>query len=279
MYDEDYGSSLDVYDDYMAIGSEWSDSLGLNTGIVYLYKYEVSRWALIGILKPSIIQNSLHLGSSIAMGENHIVVGVPGIDSKVYIYKKPSAGWTTMTETAVLDAPELKGADQQVTLSEDENKIIVGAPGNAGKGRILLFTKGENDNWTSRTQADQIILPPDDESVTFPANMVLNDSSLAVTEDYNNALLNNRIWLYNFNALPGEFDLEATLTTSMPGSNLGLGMTFTTDGLFASIYAHENRTARTRMLWYKNPSDGIWKNGVENCSINFDAPYALTGTS
>ncbi|HZB15488.1 MAG TPA: gliding motility-associated C-terminal domain-containing protein [Chryseolinea sp.] len=277
MYDEDYGSALDVHGDYMAIGSEWSDSLALNTGIVYLYKYEVSQWELIGILKPSVIQNLLHLGSSIAMGENYIVVGVPGMDSKVYVYKKPAGGWMTMTETAVLDAPELKGADQQVVLSEDENKIIVGAPGNAGKGSILLFTKGENDSWTSRTQADQIIVPPDDESVTFPANMVLNDSLLAVTEDYNNALLNNRIWLYNFNQLSGEFDLEATLTTSMPGSNLGLGMTFTTDGLFASIYAHEDQKARTRMLWYKNPDDGVWKNGVENCSINFDAPYELRG--
>jgi hypothetical protein len=104
------------------------------------------------------------LGTGVAIGGDTIVVGAPyetvndnSEQGAVYVYLKPTSGWSNLTQVAKLtasDNSQLFG--YAVAISGDT--IVVGAPSNNAGGTVYVFTK-PTSGWHDMTQSAEFPSP------------------------------------------------------------------------------------------------------------------------
>jgi hypothetical protein len=106
-------------------------------------------------------------GSTIAISGDGNTVAV-GIGSNgenhqkgaVYVYTKPSSGWTNMTQVAKLTSSELDDQDyfgRTVAISGDGNTIVAGnSAGDYRRGVAYVFVKPAG-GWTNMTETAQLL--------------------------------------------------------------------------------------------------------------------------
>src|SRR6187551_3109533 len=92
-YNQDFGRSISMYDDYLAVGIPNSDSLGRITGLVQIYKKAAGIWKKVAVITPSDPIDALQFGVSLKLSPDYLLVGAAGGRGKVYLYKKGATGW------------------------------------------------------------------------------------------------------------------------------------------------------------------------------------------
>jgi FG-GAP repeat len=96
-------------------------------------------------------EQDLHLGWSVAINNDTVVVGARGFHDiigtnrgTVYVYTKSDTGWADMTQSARLWATDGEAGDSfgiSVAINSADNIIVVGASGHDAKGKVYLFIK------------------------------------------------------------------------------------------------------------------------------------------
>lgn len=269
-YTENYGESIALYGDVMAVGANQSDSLGYRTGIVYLYRFINGEWENFAYLYPSGLEDYSYFGISLAMGPNYIVVGGIGLGSRLYVFKKPASGWTTMSETAVLSDVSATSMGYTLTMSEDENIIATSEDYNGAGGKVFTFVKDAVSEWSSRSTSTQILeCPLGNESIRFGNAIAIHNEWMAVGQQYNNnASQLQRIWMYEFDPVTMQYTFRSTLSSTLPGSYLGNAMVLNDEGLLASqFYYDDSFYGKSVIAWFQKPTDGVWKDAEQTCVI------------
>lgn len=108
---DEYGSSIDTFEDYMLVGAIWNDSIEAGAGTAYLYKLDAAnKWQRVARFSPSIVQESMQFGQHVAIHGTTIAISGIWWDvqgnpySKVFLFEKdPSDEWESGTETYQLD--------------------------------------------------------------------------------------------------------------------------------------------------------------------------------
>lgn len=159
------GQSVAVSADWLAVGAP---NAFINEGGVLLAKkdnssgtYEFGLNFSVTLSQPSVpgvtkgSQNSF--GRAVAMGRNTLVVGATNATYNgvtcgvVFIYKLSNASWN-LVRTLVSPYPAEDGDfGGAVAISDDETKIIVGAPAsvfNTGSAHIYRLTNASTNTWT-----------------------------------------------------------------------------------------------------------------------------------
>jgi len=149
-----FGSSVDINGDFVTVGAR-------GDGTTFVYEKPVSGWldmtetakltASDGVLSDD-------FGSSVAIGNGYVAVGAPNNlnNGSVYVYKKPTSGWSNMTETGKLIASD-GSTDDYFGSSIDifNDYIVIGAHGDDDKGvesgSVYLFEKPES-GWINGTE-------------------------------------------------------------------------------------------------------------------------------
>jgi hypothetical protein len=108
-------------------------------------------------LSPS---DGVTFGNSVAISGDTIVVGAHVAtvgQGKVYVYVKPAAGWTNMTETAQLTASDGAAGDSLgYSVAIDGSTVVAGAwLENNNDGAVYLFNE-PNGGWISMTQTAKL---------------------------------------------------------------------------------------------------------------------------
>ena len=106
--------------------------------------------------------------TSLAMTGDTIVVGAPShnVVGAAYVFVKPQAGWTDMTQTAELGlASESSAIKFAQAVSTSGPSVVVGAPAatvgnNLGQGKAFIYDKPPA-GWTDTTAPDLTITAPD----------------------------------------------------------------------------------------------------------------------
>jgi len=101
-----FGSSVDISENTVAVGSTGANNGTYNTGAVYVFeKTSSEQWTEIvqkAKYTPSDgISNSYYSNGGIALSEDFVIAGMPiadNIEGAVYFNKKTEAGWTDGTE-------------------------------------------------------------------------------------------------------------------------------------------------------------------------------------
>ncbi len=146
-----FGRSVSINNDgtIIAVGSQYNDDNGNNSGNLRIYEFIGSDWVQKGnTLTGTSADDQFGTSVSISSNGNRVVVGAPysdinGIDSgSVKVFNYNNNLWTLMQQFSGNNSDDLFGAS--VSISGDGNKLIAGAwtNNNINNGYVKVF---END--------------------------------------------------------------------------------------------------------------------------------------
>ena len=173
--DDNFGKSVAVDGDTVAVGAFYDDDNGDGSGSAYVFVEPSGSWSawnelpddddhveedknrLSAKLLASDGVEGDNFGISVAMDRDTVVVGshgVNGLRGKAYVFTKPNAGWIDATETAGLTASDGVDVDQfGLSVAIDVDTVVVGTIGDDDKGSdsgsAYVFTKPVDgwDDW------------------------------------------------------------------------------------------------------------------------------------
>lgn len=126
-YSLNFGASISMHKNFLAVGVPNSDTLSRESGIVYIYEKLGGNWVKIASMVASDPVPDLQLGISVKLTENYLFASASAGGGRVYVYRKPVSGWATSTQISVLaveGTSSFGGAyHHPVDLSADENTL------------------------------------------------------------------------------------------------------------------------------------------------------------
>lgn len=147
---QNYGFSVAIHGNYLAVGAFSDDSLAHNGGILYLYEREETIIRRIAVIHPHDLQKNSRFGYSVDLSENTLVVSSRGfnypneqdrIEPKIYIYEKPASGWAGQLNTSIISAPAYsRNFGETIKISNDEQNIYASNP-MGEQGSVYSFRK------------------------------------------------------------------------------------------------------------------------------------------
>ena len=185
---DEFGNSVSLDGDWMAVGAHKTDSTGANdSGAVYIFKKNASNvWVLKGKLDgDNIGSHSLaandQFGYSVSLNGGRLAVGAPFDDvtvggntknntGAVYIFKKIEGDtWSFEDAVDATDLTEISaGAEFGFSVSLNGDYLAVGAPGNKfvdcdentgphgyGNDEVYIFKRETGNNWNKKQKINR----------------------------------------------------------------------------------------------------------------------------
>jgi hypothetical protein len=125
--DDDYGISLSINGDLLAIGAYNEDTAASNAGKVYVYDWDGSNYIEISTLTASDAQTGDKFGVSVAIGGDTLLVGAhkKDVGGKVYSYNWNGSSYDEIT---TLVASDIESGDRYgVSMYLEGDRLIVGS--------------------------------------------------------------------------------------------------------------------------------------------------------
>jgi hypothetical protein len=156
-----FGTTVAISGDTVVVG----ESVGLGYTLeVYVFVKPAGGWTdMTETAKLTSSDNNSEFGYSVAIGGNTVAVGAGGagcceVPGSIYLFVRPSSGWTSTTQTAkltLLDDEEPDELGASVSVSGDV--VVGGAPGwNEGQGAVYIFMKPAG-GWVDTTQTAELL--------------------------------------------------------------------------------------------------------------------------
>jgi hypothetical protein len=160
------GTSVSISGNTIVVGAPGANS---GTGAAYVFTQAGSGWANMtqtAKLTASDGASGNGFGQSVSISGSTIVVGAPnaavgGIAGQgaAYVFTKPAAGWTAMTQTAKLSPSDNAGSFGQ-SVSASGSTVVVGAPSTSRGfsyfvGAAYVFVQS-GSAWTNMTQTAEL---------------------------------------------------------------------------------------------------------------------------
>jgi hypothetical protein len=183
-----FGYSVAIDGDTVAVGVPFYDPNGLSTGAVYVFVKGSNGWSdmtQVARLTPSDAGTD-YLGQAVAIRGGTIVAGGYGYtvgsntwQGALYVFTRPTNGWSDMTETARLTASDSAADDQMGhTVAMTSDTVVT-----TGKGAAYVFTMPAG-GWVSGTQTAK--LTASQSSINLLAIAIDNDTIVAGDETTSN---------------------------------------------------------------------------------------------
>jgi hypothetical protein len=148
--DEDwFGSSVSISGDVVVVGAPYDDDIGFTSGSAYLFGRDaggLGNWGQVAKLTASDADSQDQFGGSVSISGDTVVIGavfdeeLGDRSGSAYLFRKPLAGWTDMTETVKLTASD--GAEDDRfgnSVSISGSTIAACAPRLEDYGSAYLF--------------------------------------------------------------------------------------------------------------------------------------------
>ena len=159
-----FGHSVAVDDDLLVVGVPGDHARV--AGSVFLHIKQNNEWGhrRIRLDAPEAVPGG-RLGTSVAVGNETVVVGAPGTENgndpgAAYVFIRPEDGWEsryyTISSIAKLTIPDAQSDGRYgYSVATDGNAIVVGAP---GEGAAYVYTKPDA-GWTQAAAPAKLISP------------------------------------------------------------------------------------------------------------------------
>ncbi|HUZ14672.1 MAG TPA: hypothetical protein VMU72_00665 [Gaiellaceae bacterium] len=281
---DNLGASVAVSGNTIVAGTPFH-AVGANSGqgAVYVFTEPNGGWSTAtqtAELTASDGAANDNLGSSVAVSGDTIVAGAILINSHsgqgaVYVFTKPSAGWTDATQTAELTASDGASNDKLgLSVAVNGPTITAGAPShavgdNAAQGAVYVYTKPAG-GWTNATQSAELTASDgaaDDQlgsSVAISADTIVAGSQQrAVGGNIDQGAV------YVF-AKPGAGWTDATQTAELTASDGAeydaLGWTVAVSGDTIAAGAPGSNGAQGAVYVYTKPNTG-WTDATQTAEL------------
>eukprot|EP01084_Bolivina_argentea_P247810 414562_1 len=148
---DQFGDSVSISNNYLVVGSAFSDSVGQDTGAAYVFERDIvaNVWNEAAKLQHSQPHSSDYFGSSVDISNDYLAVGARKQDNTdagaVYVYMRDSnADWN---EIQMLQASDIGGFNNEYfgySVSISNDRLVVGAYGaNLATGAAYTFYNSE----------------------------------------------------------------------------------------------------------------------------------------
>lgn len=132
-FDDQYGHAVDIDGDLIAVGNNVDDTLGNDSGSVWIHEWDGSRWSDGLELTAGDGQSLDYLGNSVSIDGNRVLAGAKGANvngevdaGAAYLFEKLDGAWV---ETAKFFAPDgLAESDFGESVCIEGDQILIGAP-------------------------------------------------------------------------------------------------------------------------------------------------------
>jgi hypothetical protein len=203
--DDEFGSSVALWGDTLAIGVYGEDSSGAtagqvnngseNSGAVYVFVRTAAGWTQQAYLKAAPVISADYFGASVALRENMLVVGAPGASptaasaphgGSVYVFTRQGTEWSLQTKLVPpgIGIQDLFG----ICVVVDDKRLIVGAPFESSvetlSGAIYVFDRSGD----SFAEPRRIKAAPVHGSALFGWSLALENDVLVVGGPQYNSL-------------------------------------------------------------------------------------------
>lgn len=299
-YSSDFGRSVAIFGNFMAVGVPYSDSLNRLGGIVYIYEKINKSWKKVTTFVPTNPQDGMQFGFNMALSENYLFVSSFLNGGKVHVFKKGMAGWSAQPEINILqvNSSYYFGCNPynktSIVISEDEQTVAItdiAAPVTPHTsspyfmGAVYVFHKQVFQDWNSPIIPTRIIAPFGDIADFGQGGVALKGNHL-ITGSYHTVDGGNIFVFHDPSGTFSNYTHQATLKSVNDVSYFlgGYEMIFADDGIFALGTEHVNNVARYGVLYFKRPASGIWEDTTPTCFISItedDLPirFPLMGLS
>ncbi len=143
-YNDRFGSSVNIHDPYIIVGTPMNDDHGSASGSAYIFKRTGTGWNEVALLSPDDGTASDNFGFSVAISNDFAVTGTYKDDDlatdcgSAYIYINNAGTWTYQTK--LLPEGNVSYNWFGISVAIDSNTIAVGAPyGNSMKGTVYVY--------------------------------------------------------------------------------------------------------------------------------------------
>lgn len=149
MEGDDFGSAIGFGPELLIVGAPLHEHEGFIAGAAFVYHKDASTsmWQEAAILVSDVAGDLDYFGSSIAIGDDRIIIGSPGNDERgsnagaVFVFAEPELGWALQERISAPDAGPGDRCGSNVATFED--KVLVGCPYGFGSsiqsGTAYLF--------------------------------------------------------------------------------------------------------------------------------------------
>jgi gliding motility-associated-like protein len=282
-YSSDYGRSLAIHDQYLAVSIMNSDSLGRLTGLVYMYEQAGDGYKKIASFYPSDPFDAMQFGVSLVLSENYLLVAAAQ-GGRVYMYKKGPDGWESGSELMQFKADVFgffgyTGYNQQVmAISEDEQTIAIGDESllltpqseiNYYLGQVYVYHKNLIDEWSPNITPAKIKAPSPGIADFGHLGVIIKGNRIITGSPYTGD--GGNLFIYHDpSGTFSDFQLEATLKPKIESEAyfFTTSTTVATDeGIFVSGVKSINGESKFGIHFYEWPSSGSWSDTEPSCFL------------
>jgi|GEM_PF-1170803 len=257
-----------------------------SNGLAEVLAFNGDTWEKLGDLMPATEDD--YFGIHLAIDHDVIVVGTSSNVSKAYVFEKPSDGWTTMTQTAILSSTDWSTADYfGQALDISGTTIIVGAAGdddNGSSSGSAYVYEMPFSGWIDMTETAKLTASDGAVSQYFGKSVSISDDVILIGARGD---LSDRGAAYVF-VKPTDGWVNSTQTAKLVASDrVGgdqFGISVDISGEYALIGAYTNDPASIQNAGaayvFEKPISG-WVNSTETIKLVADdaAAYDLFGYS
>ena len=237
--DDRFGYSVAVDGDTVAVGAHLANNYGSSSGGVYLFVKPSGGWGdatETAQLLPSDGDSGAQLGSSVSMDGDTVVAGAPYDDDKgsVYVFVKPSAGWSHGFETAKLTASDAADDDEfGRSVAVDDDIIVAGANrddhSGSDKGSVYVFVK-PSGGWVDATETAKLTASDAAANDEFGHSVAVSAQTVAAAAPFDDDEGSDSGSAYVFVKPPSGWRMAANLTAFDGTIGDGLGRSLRMDG-------------------------------------------------
>lgn len=282
-----FGWQFVLYENYLITSSIANDSLGYDSGIVYVYDYTADGWQRIAELTPSVPTSGMTFGLLIDANKNNIaVVGETYTPEgtgyqKVFVFTKTDAEkWSSRNESYIInplsdpDPEDVGGVHIELSVSE-ERIVLVYYYG-------LYFEAHHEVRYNIYNLEPNIaILEESIEGIKNeldryegPVKVRLQSDFLIVSlQDYQFQNLNKsgRILVYNYDVDSGWDVRPSELTPSRDQVGFGTSLAVTNNEIFVlNNYSTEDEEPKTQIFIYER-AGSQWVNQTEIATLTLQS--------
>ena len=228
-----YGSSLDLDQDRIAIGADADSTISGNQGSVYLYDKVGGVWSETQLLRPAASAIQVGFGNTVSLKGDELFVGARIANSsegEVFYYTFDGSQWSLQQ---CIQPSDPSVSEDWGIVSFDGETLVVGAPESLGpfginSGLVSILEQDGAGQWVEV----QVILPPFSSTPSlFGQAVSVEGDWLAVGAGFDSsaAILAGAIHLYNKVGCTWTF--AGTLTHQGAKSSDGLAAGSTNSGV------------------------------------------------
>ena len=218
--DDQFGTSVEISNDYIFVGSLKGDGNGVDSGSVYIFQYNGNQWQEISLLIPPNSQSDQLFSTDLEARGNSIFVSSPGSGTHGHVYAYlPEVSTDTWRLSSIIDFNDTSTTSGSTTLgpiATADGMVVIGSPEEGvpteACGGLQVFF---NPAWNS--------------NLDFPEVAPLFDQeppvSFTILED-------RQIFTYDFNA-SHKFDQNLTWNITESDQSVGIASIEPSTGLFS----------------------------------------------